>query len=154
MDLYLRLKELGRELPPPLPAGGLYKPVVQLGNTVYISGQGSFAADGTPITGKLGGEQTLEGGQNAACTCVLNALAALHAYLGDLNRIKRVVKILGFVASAPGFHMQPQVIDGASRLLADIFGSENGVGTRSAISAIELPCDLSVEIEFLFELKD
>ena len=84
--------------------------------------------------------------------CTLNALSVLHEYLGDLNKIKSVVKILAFVASAPGFNSQPAVVDGASQLLKDIFGDDNGVGARSAISAIELPGNISVEIEFIFEI--
>ena len=94
----------------------------------------------------------IEEGQEAARICTLNALSVLHEYLGDLNKIKSVVKILAFVASAPGFNSQPAVVDGASQLLKDIFGDDNGVGARSAISAIELPGNISVEIEFIFEI--
>jgi enamine deaminase RidA (YjgF/YER057c/UK114 family) len=153
MDVYARLKELGLELPPPPPPGGLYKPVKQIGDLLYISGQGS-TKDGTPyITGKVGSECTVEEGQQAAQICVLNALSLLHHHLGDLNRVKCLVKILGFVASAEGFNQQPKVIDGASRLLADIWGEEDGVGARSAISAFELPGKITVEIEFIFQMK-
>ena len=134
MDIYQRLGELGLELPPPLPAGGLYNP------------------DGTAVVGKVGRELTIEEGQIAARTCVMNALAALQEFLGDLNRVKRVIKVLGFVSSASGFNAQPKVIDGASELLAEIFGPQNGIGVRTAISAMELPLNLSVEIEFLFEV--
>lgn len=104
------------------------------------------------VSGKLGSERTIEEGQEAARICTLNALSVLHEYLGDLNKIKSVVKILAFVASAPGFNSQPAVVDGASQLLKDIFGDDNGVGARSAISAIELPGNISVEIEFIFEI--
>lgn len=154
MDVYERLKELGLELPAPPPLGGLYKPVKQVESMLYVSGQGA-TVDGVPcVVGKVGAECTIEDGQRAARVCVLNALSVLHRHLGDLNRIKSLVKILGFVASAEGFNMQPKVIDGASRLLADIWGEEDGVGARSAISAIELPGGIAVEIEFIFELKD
>ena len=152
MDVYARLAELGLELPPPPSPAGLYKPAKQVGDLVYISGQGS-AQGSLCITGKVGSERTVEEGRQAARICVLNALSQLHHFLGDLNQIKCLVKILGFVASAEGFNQQPQVIDGASRLLADIWGEEDGIGTRSAISAFELPGKLTVEIEFIFQLK-
>lgn len=151
MDVYEKLKELGVTLPtPPLPAG-IYKPVRIHGNTAYVSGQGC-TVDGVPVvTGKVGDVRTLEEGQQAARLCALNALAALHNDLGDLNKVKGVIKVLGFVQSAPGFDMQPKVINGASQLLKDIWG-EDGVGARSAIGVNELPGNVSVEIEFVFEL--
>jgi enamine deaminase RidA (YjgF/YER057c/UK114 family) len=153
MNVYDRLKELGYELPPLPPAGGIYKPVRQAGAMLYVSGQGS-TKNGVPcVTGKVGAQRTIEEAREAARICVLNALSVLHAHLGDLNRIGSLVKILGFVASAAGFNAQPKVIDGASQLLRDIWG-EDGVGARSAISANELPGDITVEIEFIFALKD
>ena len=140
MDVYENIRKSGYELPPSPPKGGIYKPVKQVGNLLYISGQGA-TKDGQPVvSGKLGSERTIEEGQEAARICTLNALSVLHEYLGDLNKIKSVVKILAFVASAPGFNSQ------------DIFGDDNGVGARSAISAIELPGNISVEIEFIFEI--
>ena len=154
MDVYERMKELGVELPPPLPAGGLYQPALQVGDLVYVSGQGSFLKDGVTYDGKVGAERTIEEGQAAARLCVLNALSAVQARIGDLNKIERIVKLLGFVASAPGFNSQPAVMNGASQLLADIFGPDNGVAARSAIGTNELPLNLTVEVEFLFKLKD
>ena len=152
MDVYENIRKSGYELPPSPPKGGIHKPVKQVGNLLYISGQGA-TKDGQPVvSGKLGSERTIEEGQEAARICTLNALSVLHEYLGDLNKIKSVVKILAFVASAPGFNSQPAVVDGASQLLKDIFGDDNGVGARSAISAIELPGNISVEIEFIFEI--
>ena len=152
MDVYENIRKSGYELPPSPPKGGIYKPVKQVGNLLYISGKGA-TKDGQPVvSGKLGSERTIEEGQEAARICTLNALSVLHEYLGDLNKIKSVVKILAFVASAPGFNSQPAVVDGASQLLKDIFGDDNGVGARSAISAIELPGNISVEIEFIFEI--
>ena len=153
MDIYKRIEELGYELPPAAPKGGIYKPVKQVGNLLYISGQGA-TRDGKPaVSGKLGKDRTIEEGQEAARICTLNALSALDAYLGDLNKVKGIVKILAFVASADGFNSQPKVVDGASQLLRDIFGEEDGVGARSAISTNELQGGISVEIEYIFELK-
>ena len=153
MDVYARLKELGVELPPPAPAGGVYKPVKQVGDVLYVSGQGC-TKNGVPVfTGKVGAERTVEEGQEAARICALNALSALDAYLGNLNKIKCLVKTQGFVASAPGFNMQPKVVNGASDLLADIWGEEDGIGARTAISAMELPDNITAEIEFIFQLK-
>ncbi|WP_294569956.1 RidA family protein [uncultured Subdoligranulum sp.] len=154
MDIYTRLNELGYELPAPAPKGGIYKPVKQVGSLLYVSGQGATEKGVPVICGKVGAERTIEEGQAAARLCTLNALSALHAYLGDLNRIRSVVKLLAFVASAPGFNAQPKVADGASRLLADLWGEEDGVGARSAIATNELPGNITCEIEFIFELKD
>ena len=152
MDVYARIKNLDFSLPELPPKGGIYKPVIQVGNLLYVSGQGA-TSNGVPVlVGKVGAERTLEEGQQAAQICALNALSTLHEYLGDLNKIKRLVKTLGFVASAPNFNMQPKVIDGASRLLAEIYGEENGIGARSAIGTNELPGNITVEIEFIFEI--
>ena len=151
MEIYEVIKNLGYELPELPPKGGIYKPVVQVGNLLYVSGQGATKAGVPVITGKVGTDRTVEEGQEAARICALNCLSTLHDYLGDLNKIKRLVKLLGFVESAPGFNMQPKVMDGASALLRDIFG-ENGVGARSAIGTNELPGNITVEIEFIFEI--
>ena len=151
MDVYEKLKELGLELPPPPPLGGIYKPVKQVGSMLYVSGQGP-TKDGVPqITGKVGAERTIDEGKSAARLCALNALSVLHNYLGDLNKIKSTVKLLAFVASAPGFNRQPEVINEASQLLLDLFGPERGLGARSAIGTNELPGGITVEIEFIFE---
>jgi len=149
--VYERLKELNLILPEPPPVGGIYKPVRQMGNCLYVSGQGPTKRGVPVITGKAGGERTLEEAQEAARICVLNGLSVLHAYLGDLNKIRGLIKMLAFVQSAPGFNMQPKVIDGASALLRDIWG-EAGVGARSAIGVNELPGNITVEIEFIFEV--
>ena len=152
MDVYEKLKELGFELPAPPPLAGIFKPVKQVGNLLYVSGQGP-TEDGIPlVTGKVGAGRTIEDGQRAARICVLNALSVLHKYLGDLNKIKSTVKLLAFVASAPGFNRQPEVINGASQFLVDLFGPERGMGARSAIGTNELPGDITVEIEFIFEV--
>ncbi len=153
MGVYDALKNLGLELPEPPPRGGLYRPVKQVGPMLYVSGQGPTERGKPLFTGKLGREVSVETGQAAARRCVLNALAVLQAYLGDLDRIAGVVKVLGFVASAPGFNDQPQVINGGSQLLIDLFG-DPGWHVRSAIGTNELPGDIPVEIEFIFELKE
>jgi len=152
MDIYKRLDELEIKLPAPPPLGGIYKPVKQIGNMLYVSGQGPVE-NGTPVvTGKVDKERTIEEGQHAARLCVLNALSVLHDYLGDLNKIKSVVKLLVFVASSEGFGRQPEVANGASQLLSDIFGPERGIGARSAIGTNELPIGITVEIEFILEV--
>lgn len=151
MDVYARLKELNLALPEPPPKGGIYKPVRQAGNCLYVSGQGATKAGAPVITGKAGAERTVEEAQEAARICVLNGLSVLHDFLGDLNKIKGLIKTLAFVQSAPGFSQQPKVIDGASALLRDIWG-EDGVGARSAIGVNELPGNITVEIEFIFEI--
>ena len=122
MDVYDALKSRGISLPPPPPRGGVYVPVKQVGNLLFCSGCGP-TVNGTPvISGKVGAELTLEQGQAAAELCVLNLLANLHAFLGDLNKIRDVVKLLGFVACTSDFYRQPEVMNGASQLLADLFG--------------------------------
>ncbi len=150
-DVYERMKELGCQLPPPAPAAGIYKPIRQVGNLLYVSGQGATVKGVPAIVGKVGAECSLEQGQEAARLCTLNCLAALENYLGDLNRIKSVVKVLGFIASAKDFNMQPQVLNGCSQLLKDLFG-EDGVGARSAIGVSELPGNIACEVEYIFEI--
>ena len=152
MDIYGKLKELGYSLPSLPPRGGIYKPVKQIGNLLYVSGQGATVKGVPAVVGHVGMERTLEEGQDAARMCALNCLAVLEDYLGDLNRLKSLVKKLGFVASAPGFNAQPKVIDGASRFFMDVMGEDAGVGARSAIGVNELPGNIAVEIEFIFEI--
>lgn len=151
LDVYDRMKESGYELPEVPPIGGIYKPVKQVGNLLYVSGQGATVKGVPCVVGKVGAERTVEEGQAAARICTLNALSTVEHYLGDLNRIKGVVKTLGFIASAPGFNMQPKVMDGCSRLLRDLFG-EDGIGARSAIGVNELPGNIACEIEYIFEV--
>lgn len=151
MDVYARLKELNIELPEGLAAAGLYKPVNQTGNLLFISGQGSIE-NGERLTGRVGVDVTVEDGQKAARACAINTLAALHAYLGDLNRIKKVVKILAFVAGADDFTQQANVVNGASQVFIDVFGEE-GRHARSAIGTNNLPLGLTVEVESIFEIE-
>ena len=152
MDVYARLKELNLTLPDPPPAGpGINVPVKQVGNLLFVSGH-TPKVNGEPVLlGKVGSDRTVEEGQEAARIIVLNVLAQLHRFLGDLNKIKSVVKTLGFVQSAEGFSQQPQVINAASGMLKDIWG-DAGVGTRSAIGVNQLPRNFPVEIEFMFEV--
>ncbi len=150
MNVYENLKAHNIELPETLSAAGLYKPVNQTGNLLFISGQGSID-QGVHLTGRVGVDVTLEQAQKAARACAINTLSALEAYLGDLNRVKRCVKILGFVAGADDFTDQAKVINGASQVFIDIFG-ENGRHARSAIGTNSLPLGLTVEVESIFEI--
>ena len=150
-NIYEKLKALNIELPPPPKAMGLYLPVKIVGNMAYVSGQGPLANGKLTCTGKVGKDVTTEQAQTAARQIALNTLALLHEYVGDLNKIKSVVKVLGFVASAEGFNEQPIVINAFSQVFVDVFG-ESGRHARSAVGTNELPMDISVEIESIFEI--
>ncbi len=153
MDVYERLKDLKLELPAAPPLGGVYVPVKRVGNLLFTAGQGCTKGGIPVVKGKAGTEVTIDEAQEAARICTLNILSILHSFTGDLNRIKGVVKILGFVASAPGFNDQPKVMNAASQMFVDIFG-EAGRHARSAIGTNELPGDITVEIEGIFEITD
>lgn len=153
-DVYEVLKEKNITLPQPPPKGGVYTPVQEFGDKLlYCSGCGPDLGGGNNVVGKLGKDLTLEDGQRAAYQCMLNLLANLDAKTGDLNRIKRFVKVLAFVNSTDDFGMQPQVVNGGSNLLAELFGEEAGVPARSAIGTNALPGGIACEIEVLVELK-
>ena len=153
MDVYGRLKELKLELPSPPKKGGIYTQAREFGdNMCYLSGFGTDINGVQNYNGKLGKEYTIEQGQQAAANCILNILAVLHQKLGDLNRIKRFVKMLAFVASDDNFFNQPSVANGASQLLVDLFGEEIGLPARSAIGVNVLPGNIPVEIELLLEV--
>ncbi|HKH77401.1 MAG TPA: RidA family protein [Rubrobacteraceae bacterium] len=146
-----RMQELGLELPQvPRPAGS-YVPAVRTGNLVFTAGQVSFEDGEIRVTGKVGDAVSLEEAQHAARLCALNALAAAASEAGGLDRISRIIKVVGYVASAPGFNGQPQVVNGASDLLGEIFG-ENGHHARSAVGVVELPLGVPVEVEMIVEL--
>lgn len=151
-DFEQRLEEMGLSLPDaPAPAAN-YVPFVVVGNTVYVSGQISANADGM-IKGKLGADLTADEGAKAAQTCALALLAqAKKACGGDISRLKRVVKLTGFVNSTPEFGDQPKVINGASDLLVALLG-DAGRHSRSAVSAGALPFNVAVEIEGIFEIE-
>jgi enamine deaminase RidA (YjgF/YER057c/UK114 family) len=145
-----RLAELGIELPQAPKPVAVYVPALVSGNLVYVSGQLPFTNGELPATGKVGAEVSADDAKAYARTCVLNGLAAAHGVIGSLDRITRVVKVGGFVASDPSFTGQPGVINGASELLGEIFG-EAGQHSRSAVGVAVLPLDSPVEIEFVFE---
>ncbi len=148
-----RLTKLGIELPPAPKPVGLYKPIVVVGNVAYLSGHGPLKSDGTLITGRLGADLSLEQGQAAARQTALAMLATLRFSLGTLDRVTRVVKLLALVRSTDAFDQQPQVINGCSQLLADVFGPDQGIGARSALGTNSLPGGIAVEIEGIFEIS-
>ncbi len=145
-----RLAALGLELPEPATPAGAYIPAVVSGNLVFTSGQLPFTAGALPATGKVGVDVSAEDAKTYAATCVLNALAAVQFAIGSLDRVTRVVKVVGFVASDPSFTAQPGVINGASELLGEIFG-DAGVHARSAVGVAVLPLDSPVEVELVVE---
>lgn len=151
MSAEARLQELGIELPAPPAAAGLYAGAVQTGSLLYVSGQVPVSGGRVARTGKCGADVSIEEGQELARLCVINALAIVREQLGSLDRVVRVVRAGGFVASAEGFTQQPQVVNGASQLLIDVFG-DAGRHARAAVSVAELPLGVPVEVEFLFEV--
>lgn len=150
MSVTQRLQELGISLPPVAAPVASYVPAVCAGNQVWTSGQLPFVAGELPAVGKLGAEITVEQGADLARQAALNALAAVDALVG-IDNVTRVLKIVGFVASADGFAAQPAVINGASNLIGEIFG-EAGAHARSAVGVAELPLNSPVEIEIIVEV--
>jgi enamine deaminase RidA (YjgF/YER057c/UK114 family) len=148
MSAESRLQELGLTLPPPAAAAGLYAPCVQTGSLLIISGQ---IPRGPDARGKLGAGVSIEEGQALARECALNALGIVQDSLGSLDRVTRVVRLAGYVASAEGFTAHPQVVNGASQLMLDVFG-DAGRHARIAIGVAELPLGVPVEVEFMFEV--
>ncbi|KIF05779.1 LysR family transcriptional regulator [Streptomyces sp. RSD-27] len=146
-----RIAELGLTLPEVVPPLATYQPAVRSGAYVYTAGQLPMVQGKLPLTGKVGAEVSPEQAKELAATCALNALAAVKSVVGDLDRIARVVKVVGFVASAPDFTGQPGVLNGASELLGEILG-EKGVHARSAVGVAVLPLDAPVEVEIQVEL--
>lgn len=152
MSAEARLRELNLELPPAPKPAGVYKPVVVVGKMAYVSGHGPLLSDGSMLTGRVGDQVDLEGGRRAARQVGLAILASLRAHLGSLDQVSRLVKSLGMVYATPEFKDHPQVINGYSELMAEVFGSDRGVGARSAVGMGSLPGNISVEIEAIFEL--
>jgi enamine deaminase RidA (YjgF/YER057c/UK114 family) len=147
MDVDARLKELGIELPEPAAPGGNYVRVMRAGDLLFLSGAGPARPDGSMVTGKVGdGGLSLDEGREAARLTGLQLLAVLEAELGDLGRVRQVVKLFGMVNVAPGFTDTPAVINGCSDLLVDVLG-DRGRGARSAVGQAALPFDIAVEIE-------
>ncbi|MZE78264.1 RidA family protein [Streptomyces xinghaiensis] len=147
-----RIAELGLTLPGVAAPVAAYIPAVRTGPYVYTSGQLPLVAGKLPLTGKVGAEVTADEAKDLARTCALNALAAVKSVVGDLDRIVRVVKVVGFVASAPDFTGQPGVVNGASELLGEVLG-EKGVHARSAVGVAVLPLDAPVEVEIQVEVE-
>jgi len=146
-----RLAELGVELPAVAKPLAAYVPAARTGNLVYTSGQLPLAGGELVRTGKVGADVTPEDAKTAARICALNALAAIDALVG-LDAVTQVVKVVGFVASAPGFSGQPGVVNGASEFLGEVFG-DAGVHARSAVGVAELPLDAPVEVELIVEVR-
>ena len=146
-----RLQQLGVSLPAPAVPVAAYVPCVRTGNLVYVSGQVPLV-DGKPThLGRLGDDVSLEDGRAAARICAINVLAALKAELGELSQVKRVVKVTGFVASAPGFTDMPKVVNAASELFGEAFG-DAGRHSRSAVGVAALPLGVPVEVEAIVEI--
>ncbi len=143
---------LGLSLPPAPKPVGVYKPCLVDGNHCYVSGHGPVKTDGSLIRGRLGFDMDDEAGKLAAQQVGLAILATLKATLGSLDKVKRVIKVLGMVGCVPEFENHPFVINGCSELFAKIWGTDNGVGVRSAVGMGSLPGNIPVEIEALFEL--
>jgi enamine deaminase RidA (YjgF/YER057c/UK114 family) len=150
VDAYARLAELGLTLPTVVPPLASYVPAVQSGNYVYVSGQLPMVEGKLPQTGKVGAEVTTEEATELAKVCALNALAAIESLVG-LGRLVKIVKVTGFVASAPGFTGQPAVLNGASNLFGEVLG-EQGRHARSAVGVAELPLGAPVEVEVIAEV--
>jgi enamine deaminase RidA (YjgF/YER057c/UK114 family) len=146
-----RLAALGLTLPAVAPPGGSYVPALRTGSYVYTAGQLPFVDGKLPTTGKVGAEVSVEEARDLARLCALNALAAAAQAAGGLSVITRIVKVVGFVASAPSFTAQPQVINGASDLLTEVFG-DAGQHARSAVGVAVLPLDTPVEVELIAEV--
>jgi enamine deaminase RidA (YjgF/YER057c/UK114 family) len=146
-----KLAELGVDLPPVVPPLAAYVPAVRSGGYVYTSGQLPMVDGALTLTGKVGAEVTAEQAKLQARRCALNALAAVHALVG-LNSVTRVVKVVGFVASAPGFTGQSGVVNGASEFFGEVFGAA-GVHARSSIGVAALPLDACVEVELIVEVE-
>jgi enamine deaminase RidA (YjgF/YER057c/UK114 family) len=150
MTIEQKLAELGLELPNVATPAGAYVPAVISGNLVFTAGQIPLVDGVLMATGKVGNEISAEFAKEIAQRCALNALAAIKSVLGDLNRVKRVVKVVGFVASNPEFTGQPGVLNGASELLGKVFG-DAGLHARSAVGVASLPLDAPVEVELIVE---
>ena len=153
MSAESRLAELKLQLPPVPKPAGVYKPLVISGNMAYVSGHGPVKSDKTMLTGRVGADVDLHGGEASARQTGLAILATLRHFLGSLDHVVRVVKILGMVNCTPDFTAHPQVINGCSELFRDIWGDQHGIGARSAVGMGSLPGNITTEIEAIFELR-
>lgn len=150
--VHQRFLSLALELPPAPAPAGVYKPCVEVGGLLYVSGHGPLLPDGTLLVGRVGRELDADAGKAAARQVGLTILATLLAALGDLGRVRRVIKVLGMVNATEDFTRHPYVINGCSELFADVWGADLGIGVRSAVGMGSLPGDIPVEIEAIFEL--
>ena len=146
-------KQTGLTLPPAPSPLGVYKPCLVDGKYLYVSGHGPVKEDRTLIIGRIGDDIDMESGKLAARQVGLAILSTIKTNLGSLNKVKRVIKVLGMVSCTPEFEKHPFIINGCSELFASIWGNENGVGVRSAVGFGSLPDNIPVEIEALFELE-
>ena len=151
MSADAKLAELGLELPPAPKPAGVYSPLVQTGNLIYLSGHGPLKSDGTLISGKVGSDLTQEEGKAAAQQTGLALLATIKDQLGSLDKVKRIIKVLGMVNAVPDFTEHPSVINGCSELFVELLG-ENGRAARSAVGMGSLPGNIAIEIEVIAEL--
>jgi enamine deaminase RidA (YjgF/YER057c/UK114 family) len=149
----LNLAKLGLSLPPAPKPLGVYKPCLIDGKYLYLSGHGTVKEDGSLIIGRIGVDLDIEQGKLAARQVGLAMLATIKANIGSLDKVKRVIKVLGMVNCTPEFERHPYVINGCSELFASVWGTENGIGVRSAVGFGSLPDNIPVEIEALFELE-
>ena len=152
MEVEDKLRKLGLRLPSPATPVANYVPAVRTGNLVFLSGHGPLAEDGALITGKLGSDLTVEQGYEAAKLVALGLLGSLKGLIGDLGKVRRIVKLLGMVNCDPTFMEHPRVIDGASDLLVEVFG-DRGRHARSAVGMSALPFNIAVEIEMVAEVE-
>lgn len=152
MSIEAKLSALGWELPPAPKPVGLYKPILINGSWAYVSGHGPLLPDGSLITGRVGQTLDRQAGYDAARQVGLAVLATLRENLGSLDRVRQLVKTLGFVNCTPDFAEQSAVINGFSELFAELFGVERGIGVRSAVGAPVLPGNMAVEVEAIFEI--
>jgi enamine deaminase RidA (YjgF/YER057c/UK114 family) len=152
MSADARVNELKLDLPPVPKPAGVYKPLVISGKWCYVSGHGPLKSDKTMMTGRVGTEVDVAAGVASARQTGLAILATLREYLGSLDHVVKVVKVLGMVNAAPDFKDHPLVINGCSELFRDVWGQENGVGARSAVGMGSLPGNITTEIEVIFEL--
>ena len=146
-----QIKKLNLTFPPAPKPAGVYRPVLVVGKFLYVSGQGPMKNDGTLMLGRLGDNLTTEEGKLVARQVGLTMLSSIQMHFGSLDKIKRVVKVLGMVNCTPDFTQHPLVVNGFSELMADVFGKEHGIGVRSAVGMI-LPDGIPVEVEAMFEL--
>lgn len=152
MKIEAKLEAMGYKVPDVPKPVAAYVPAVQTGNLIFTSGQLPMVNGELKAKGQVGGDVAVEAAYEAARACAINCLAVVKSMCGDLDRVKRIVKVVGFVNSAPGFNAQPKVVNGASEFLVEVFG-EAGKHARSAVGAAGLPLDACVEVEMVVEIE-